>query len=116
MFRSGSGEGPGTARPGHQVPLAVGHAERVGGRALRLGLDALGDDLAARLCCEVHQADHHRLAYHVGVDITDETSVHLDQMRSEFDEVAEVRDSGAGVVDRDPDVCAEPFDGGATAA
>ncbi len=78
------------------------------GRALRLGLNALGDHDRAGQGGEVDETGHQRLTGDVGIDAADETRIDLDDVGPKVDEVLEVRDPGPGIVDRQADIRSEP--------
>ena len=79
-------------------------------RGLLGGLDALGDQAAAGGAGEMAHADDHGLAAQVGVDPPDQADVELHEVGAQVDDVAEVGDPGARVVDREADVAPELAD------
>jgi hypothetical protein len=99
LGRSGSPE---------EVALAKGGAELGDHREFRLGFDPFRDHLTPRSGGEVEEAGHNGLAAQIRVHAANQTRVDLDELRPELDEVVEVSDPGAGVIDREANIRAKP--------
>ena len=90
---------PDRRRPGEQVALGQLDAERGEDPLLLDRLDALGDEVAVREAGVMDHAGDERLPGGVAVDPADDPAVQLHDVRPELDEVAQARESRAGVVD-----------------
>ena len=85
------------------VALAVGDPEGTEGGELVRGLDAFGDDHGADLAGETDEGGGEGPPGRIGVDAPDQTDVELDDVGPEVEDVAEAGETGARVVDREPD-------------
>src|SRR3954470_6457130 len=91
------------ARPGQVEALAERDVEVDQRLQLLVALDPLGDHRRAALLRERDQAGRQRLARAVVVDRVDQRAVELDEVGVEPEDVAQAREAGAGVVDRQAD-------------
>jgi hypothetical protein len=68
--------------------------------ALLLGLDPLGDQPPVRGAREAPEANDEGLAGQVVIDAADQADIDLHEVRPQRDDVAEIGDTCAGIVDR----------------
>ncbi len=69
---------------------------------LVLGFDALGDEVGPDLLGEDEQSGGQGAPRWIGVDAAHRIEVQFHDVRAQVEDVAQAREAGSGVVDRDP--------------
>src|SRR4029453_8031166 len=98
---AGAGRAREDVRPGN------GDAERAQDVELGVRLDALRNEAAIGRAGEVPQADDHRLARLIRVEVRHQRSIQLDVGGAQLEDVTEAGEAGPGVIDRKPGLLAE---------